>query len=103
MANATVNVVHPTERVDASPASLADIASWRVEMKARAASNWSPLGGARLPSDTTANVQNLTTGTYDFRAIWTDKDGQDSAPAETEYVVGPPAKLKPGVISVLPA
>ena len=103
MANASVIVVHPTQREDGSPATIADIASWRVEMKAQAATNWSPLGGARLPSDTTANVQNLTTGVYQFRATWTDKDGQDSAPAETEYTVGPPAKLSPGTISVAPA
>jgi uncharacterized protein YhdP len=103
MANAVVQVTHPTERVDGSPASLADIQSWRLLMKAKAATNYSPLGGARLPSDTTANVQNLATGEYDFRCIWTDKDGQDSEPAETTYVVGPPAKLKPGAISVEPA
>ena len=103
MAKALVTVVHPTQRVDDSAATLADIQGWRVEMKAKAATNWSPLGGARLPAETTATADNLTTGTYDFRAIWTDKDGQDSAPAETEYVVGPPAKLKAGAISVSPA
>jgi hypothetical protein len=100
MANAIVTVVHPTEREDGSPASVADVASWRVEMKAMAATNWSPLGGARLPSDTTANVQNLTTGAYDFRVYWTDKDGQDSEPGAAEYVVGPPAKLMPGAVTV---
>lgn len=103
MAKAKVTVVHPAEREDGSPASVADIQSWRVEMKAKAATNWSPLGGARLPAETTATADNLTTGTYLFRATWTDKDGQDSDPAETEYVVGPPAKLKPGAISVVPA
>lgn len=103
MANAVVHVVHPTQRVDGSAATLADIQSWRVAMKARAATNYSPLGGARLPSDTTANVQNLTTGTYDFQVIWTDKDGQDSEAAPAEYTVGPPARLAPGAVSVVAA
>lgn len=103
MANALVTVTHPTKRTDNTPATVADLQSWRVLWKLKAATTFGPLGGARLPADTTASVQNITTGDYDFQVIWTDKDGQDSAPGIAVYTQTPPAKLSPGTVVVTPA
>lgn len=100
---AIVTVVHPTQRVDESAADLSEIKSWRVEYKAQAAQQWSQLGGARTPDYTTANVDNLTAGVYDFRVFWTDTYDQESDPAATTYDTGAPAKLAPGAISVAKA
>lgn len=100
MANLIVDVVHPTERADGTPATSADIASWRLSWKSRAATNYSSVGGARLPSDTSARVENVPTGDYDFRVIWTDRDGQDSEFGDAQFSVGPPARLSAGTVTV---
>ena len=94
MGSAVLNVGFPTKRDDGSPASAADVKSWRAEYKADAASSWSPLGPPRGGHETTANVDNLTTGKYNFRVWYTDNDDQESAtPATCDYQQGAPAKL----------
>jgi hypothetical protein len=88
-----VTVVHPTLREDDTPAQLDH---WRLAYKAAPASEWTPVGGNIALDITQRIVDNVSQGTWDWQAIWTDTDGQDSVPAMTVLAIGPPAKPRAG-------
>lgn len=98
--NVLITVTHPSQRIDNTPGSAV---SWRVVMKLHSdpPAAFSPVGAERPVSETTANITSLPDGDYDFGAIWTDSDSQESDMIVTELnttVPTLPARLKPGTI-----
>jgi hypothetical protein len=84
MARATLNWSLPTTRVNGDPLAATDIAFTDISMSADGGANWAP--PIQVPSDAvqTFVVDDLTPGTYLFRATVEDTDGRRSADAQAQ-------------------
>jgi len=101
MSGIKVDVTPPTERQDGTPVTLAEIASWRIEIQADGAPDWTPVGGENPPTDLSKTIGNVADGTWNVRTIWKDTDDQDGAPNEGQVSIAttpppPPARLAAG-------
>jgi hypothetical protein len=94
MARATLNWSLPTTRVNGDALTPGEIAFTDISMSADGGANWAP--PIQVPSDAvqTFVVDDLTPGTYLFRATVEDTDGRRSADAEVSgSVLAEPAAI----------
>ena len=94
MGRATLNWTLPIERADGVPLPASEIAQTDISMSADGGANFSPTSPV-LPTDPqTFVVDNLTAGTYLFRATVIDTLGQASGDAEvTGSILAPPTAI----------
>ncbi len=95
-----VDVTHPTTR-EQNDAPL-NLVSWRVQQKPHSGDDttWSDVGAVRAMTETSATLDNVPQGTYDFGVIWHDGDGQDSKRALCTLDVEPLLASPPSAGSV---
>lgn len=94
MARATLNWTLPTTRVNGKTLTPGEIAFTDISMSVDSGANWAP--PIQVPSDAvqTFVVDDLTPGTYMFRATVEDTDGRRSADAEVAgSVLAEPAAI----------
>lgn len=94
MGRATLNWTLPTEREDGVALDVSEILRTDISMSADGGTNFSPTSPV-LPTDPqTFVVDNLTAGSYLFRATVIDTLGQPSGDAEvTGSILAPPAAI----------
>lgn len=94
MGKATLSWTLPTEREDGVALPASEIAQTDISMSADGGANFSSTAPV-LPTDPqTFVVDNLTAGTYLFRATVIDTLGQPSVDAEaTGSILAPPAAI----------
>jgi len=87
VATIRATLTHPTKRADGSNFPVAELKHVLLEMRAEAATTWSPVGGVMLPAELTRDVQNIPGGAYRLRATWVDTSDRTSPPAEAPIAV----------------
>lgn len=87
MATVKATLTHPTKRADGSNFPLSELKHVLLEMRAEAATTWSPVGAPMLPAELTRDVQNVAGGAYRVRATWVDTADRASPPAEAPIAV----------------
>lgn len=92
-------IAHPTTRADGDPLTVAEIKHVIIEMRAEAATTWTPVGQPMLPTQLTRTIQNLPGGGYRVRATWVDTQDRPSVPAEQQITV-PTAAPNAGSITL---
>ena len=94
MGRATLNWTLPTEREDGVALDVSEILRTDISMSADGGANFSPTAPV-LPTDPqTFVVDNLTAGSYLFRATVIDTLGQPSGDAEvTGSILAPPTAI----------
>lgn len=94
MARATLNWTLPTERVDGTALDPSEIDRTDIMMSADGGANFSSPAPVLPTEPQTFVVDNLTVGSYVFRAIVIDTDGRASDMAEvTGSVLAAPAAI----------
>ena len=87
MATIRATLTHPTKRADGSNFPLSDLKHVVLEMRAEAATTWSPVGAPMLPAELTRDVQNIPGGAYRLRATWVDTADRTSPTVEAPIAV----------------
>lgn len=106
-ADATLNWTHPTQRVDNTPITLAEIRETQIDWAKCATGNTfpaSPLGTKAVPAPATSTVvTGLDYGTWCFRARSVDTAGEMSLNSGTvwkQYLAPPKPPVLSAVITV---
>jgi hypothetical protein len=87
MATIRATLTHPALRADGSPFPLAELKHVLLEMRAEAATTWSPVGAPMPPTQLTRDVQNIPGGAYRLRATWVDTADRTSPTIEAPIAV----------------
>jgi hypothetical protein len=78
---------HPTKRQDGSNFPLAELKHVIIEMRAEAATTWSPVGAPMPPTELQRDVQNIPGGAYRLRSTWFDTADRPSPQVEGQIAV----------------
>jgi hypothetical protein len=87
MANVRATLVHPTTRADGSAFPIAQLKHVVLETRPDSGTVWSPVGAPMLPTELTRTIQNVSGGTWRYRATWVDQQDLASAPAEAVIAI----------------